>query len=127
MRVAIIALMLTVATQAEAECDNLCVLRKDRCKAAAAILPVVGLVAGVGVAATVTACQKKMLHLRAHSFSVNPKLMTKLSTIPNHQLSIACGVCKHHMLLEIANRIAVVGATPQHMRHAREPDLITAV
>jgi len=72
----------------------------------------VGLVAGVGVgvAATVSACQKTMLHLRAHSFSVNPKLMTKLSTIPNHQLSIACGVCKHHMLLEIANRITVVGS-----------------
>ena len=68
-----------------------------------------GLVAGVGVAATVYACQKTMLHLRAYSFSVNPKLMTKLSTISNHQLSIACGICKHHMRLEIANRIAVVG------------------
>ena len=30
MRAAIIALMLTVATQAEAECGNLCDLRKDR-------------------------------------------------------------------------------------------------
>jgi len=88
----------------------------------------VGLVAGVGVAATVSACQKTMLHLRAYSFSVNPKLMTKLSTISNGQLSIACGIFKHHMLLEIANRIAVVGgATPQPMKHAREPDLITAV
>ena len=35
--------------------------------------------------------------------------MTKLSTIPQHQLSITCGLCKHHTLLEIANLIAIVG------------------
>lgn len=35
--------------------------------------------------------------------------MTKLSTIPNHQLSITCGLCSHHTLLEVANLIAVVG------------------
>jgi hypothetical protein len=35
--------------------------------------------------------------------------MTKLSAIPDHQLSITCGFCKHHTLLEVANLIAVVG------------------
>ena len=35
--------------------------------------------------------------------------MTKLSTIPQHQLSITCGLCKHLTLLEVANLIAVVG------------------
>jgi hypothetical protein len=35
--------------------------------------------------------------------------MTKLSTIPKHQLSITCGLCKHHTLLKVANLIAVVG------------------
>jgi hypothetical protein len=35
--------------------------------------------------------------------------MTKLSTIPKHQLSITCDLCKHHTLLEVANLIAVVG------------------
>jgi len=35
--------------------------------------------------------------------------MTKLSTIPQQQLSITCGLCKHHTLLEVANLIAVVG------------------
>ena len=59
----------------------ICVIsEKIDCKAATAILLTVGLVAGVGVgvgvAATVSACQKTMSHLRAHSFSVNPKLMT---------------------------------------------------
>ena len=34
---------------------------------------------------------------------------TKLSTIPQHQLSITCGLCKHHTMLEVANLIAVVG------------------
>ena len=29
--------------------------------------------------------------------------MAKLSTIPQHQLSITCGLCKHHTLLEVAN------------------------
>ena len=28
---------------------------------------------------------------------------------PQHQLSITCGLCKHHTLLEVANLIAVVG------------------
>jgi len=35
--------------------------------------------------------------------------MTKLSTIPQHELSITCGLCKHHTLLEVTNLIAVVG------------------
>jgi len=35
--------------------------------------------------------------------------MTKISTIPQHQLSITCGLCKHHTMLEVANLIAVVG------------------
>ncbi len=35
--------------------------------------------------------------------------MTKLNTIPQHQLSITCGVCKHHSMLEVANLILVVG------------------
>ena len=35
--------------------------------------------------------------------------MTKLSSIPDHQLSITCGLCKHHSMLEVANLIAVVG------------------
>ena len=34
---------------------------------------------------------------------------TKLSNILQHQLSITCGLCKHHTLLEVANLIAVVG------------------
>ena len=41
-------------------------------------------------------------------FLWNPQ-MTKLSTIPQHQLSITCGLCKHHSMLEVANLIAVVG------------------
>src|SRR6056300_512085 len=43
-----------------------------------------------------------------HSFR-GPRQVTKLSTIPQHQLSITCGLCKHHTLLEVANLIAVVG------------------
>jgi len=35
--------------------------------------------------------------------------MTKLSSILDHQLSITCGLCKHHTMLEVANLIAVVG------------------
>ena len=35
--------------------------------------------------------------------------MTKLSAIPDDQLSITSGLCKHHTLLEVANLIAVVG------------------
>ena len=36
--------------------------------------------------------------------------MTKRSTISQQQLSITCGLCKHHTMLEVANLIAVVGA-----------------
>ena len=35
--------------------------------------------------------------------------MTKLNTIPDHTLSITCGLCKHHSMLEVANLILVVG------------------
>ena len=35
--------------------------------------------------------------------------MTQLSMIPSHHLSITCGLCKHHSLLEVANLIFVVG------------------
>ena len=35
--------------------------------------------------------------------------MTQLSMIPSHHLSITCGLCKHHSLLEVANLILVVG------------------
>ena len=35
--------------------------------------------------------------------------MTKLSSIPDHQDSITCGLCKHHSIPEVANLIAVVG------------------
>jgi hypothetical protein len=35
--------------------------------------------------------------------------MTQLSTIPDHTLSITCGVCKHTSVLEVANLILVVG------------------
>jgi hypothetical protein len=35
--------------------------------------------------------------------------MTKVSTIPKHPLSITCGFCKHHTMLEVANLIAIVG------------------
>ena len=45
------------------------------------------------------------------------QLMTKLSSIPDHQLSITCGLCKHHSMLEVADLIVVVGedetATPK--------------
>jgi len=51
--------------------------------------------------------------------------MTKLSTIPQHQLSITCGLCKHHTLLEVANLIAVVGGDTQPTRYVRGPDAIT--
>jgi hypothetical protein len=44
--------------------------------------------------------------------------MTKLSTTSDHTLSITCGVCKHHTMLEVANLILVVGpdATAYDMR-----------
>ena len=44
--------------------------------------------------------------------------MTKLSTISDHTLSITCGVCKHHSMLEVANLILVVGgdATVHYVR-----------
>jgi hypothetical protein len=51
--------------------------------------------------------------------------MTKLSTIPQQQLSITCGLCKHHTLLEVANLIAIIVGDTQPMRYAREPDAIT--
>ena len=35
--------------------------------------------------------------------------MTSLSSIPDHQLSITYGLCKHHSMLKVANLIAVVG------------------
>ena len=35
--------------------------------------------------------------------------MTKLNTIPDHTLSITCGLCKHYSMLEVANLILVVG------------------
>jgi hypothetical protein len=35
--------------------------------------------------------------------------MTKPSTIPQHKLSITCGLCKHYTMLEVANLIAVLG------------------
>ena len=35
--------------------------------------------------------------------------MIKLSTIPDQTLSIICGLCKHHFMLEVANLILVVG------------------
>jgi|TARA_B100000768_G_scaffold84912_1_gene80294 hypothetical protein len=36
--------------------------------------------------------------------------MTQLKMIPDHTLSITCGLCKHHSMLEVANLILVVGA-----------------
>jgi hypothetical protein len=44
--------------------------------------------------------------------------MTKLSTIPDHTLSITCGLCKHHSMLEVANLMLVVGgdATAHEVR-----------
>ena len=49
--------------------------------------------------------------------------MIKLSTIPDHTLSITCGVCKHHSMLEVANLMLVVGeeATAHDVRHATRP------
>ena len=35
--------------------------------------------------------------------------MTQLKMIPDHTLSITCGSCKHHSMLEVANLILVVG------------------
>ena len=45
-------------------------------------------------------------------------VVTKLSSIPDHQLSITCDLCKHHSMLEVANLIAVVGedATAHEVR-----------
>jgi len=44
--------------------------------------------------------------------------MTKLSTMPNHTLSITCGLCKNHSMLEVANLILVIGpdATAHEVR-----------
>ena len=36
--------------------------------------------------------------------------MTQLKMIPDHTISITCGLCKHHSMLEVANLILVVGA-----------------
>ena len=33
--------------------------------------------------------------------------MTSLSSIIDHQLSITCGLCKHHAMLEVADLIVV--------------------
>ena len=46
--------------------------------------------------------------------------MIKLSTIPDHTLSITCGRCKHHSILEVANLILVVGgdATAHDVRQS---------
>jgi len=33
--------------------------------------------------------------------------MTQLKMIPDHTLSITCGLCKHHSMLEVANLILV--------------------
>jgi len=35
--------------------------------------------------------------------------MIKLSAIPDHTLSITCGLCKRYTMLEVANLILVVG------------------
>ena len=35
--------------------------------------------------------------------------MTQLKMIPDHHMSITCGLCKHHSMLEVANLILVVG------------------
>ena len=35
--------------------------------------------------------------------------MTQLKMIPDHTLSITCGLCKYHSMLEVANLILVVG------------------
>ena len=36
--------------------------------------------------------------------------MAKLSAVPDHQLSITCGLYKHHSMLVVENLIAVVGS-----------------
>jgi len=35
--------------------------------------------------------------------------MTRPKMIPDHTLSITCGLCKHHSTLEVGNLILVVG------------------
>ena len=35
--------------------------------------------------------------------------MNKLSSLPDHTISITYGLCKHHSMLEVANLILVVG------------------
>jgi len=52
--------------------------------------------------------------------------MTKLSTIPDHTLSITRGLCKHHSMLEVASLCLLLEATRQPTRYVREPDVITA-
>ena len=50
------------------------------------------------------------LRLR-QDFSLRPvtsfNVMTKLSTIPQHQLSITCGLCSNHKMLAAAKLIAL--------------------
>jgi len=33
--------------------------------------------------------------------------MTKLSSIPQHHMSITCGLCKHHSMLEVARQVGL--------------------
>jgi hypothetical protein len=56
----------------------------------------------------------------ADVLSARNTAMTKLSSIPDHQLIIARGLCKHHSMLEVANPIAVVGedATAHDVRQS---------
>ena len=46
------------------------------------------------------------MHLCNHKGCINSG-MTSVSSIPDHQLSITCGLCKHHSMLEVANLIGV--------------------
>ena len=61
--------------------------------------------------------------------------MTNPSTITDYTLSITCGLCNHHSMLEVANSYWLLEAMLQRMpyarepesQRAREPDVITAV
>jgi len=53
--------------------------------------------------------------------------MTNPSTITDYTLSITCGLCNHHSMLEVANSYWLLEAMLQRMPYAREPDVITAV
>ena len=56
---------------------------------------------------------KRLSVQRNNSKTYNTKkienTLTQLSSIPDHQLNISCGVCKHSSVLEVANLILVVG------------------